>query len=81
MDEPILVDCIKNEDVCISSFIKTEVIIDHKGNAGDPIPAGSWDKGCFFRSFHPLTEFFDGQSDQCKEIKGSFVKVRNINTT
>ena len=83
--EPILVDCKRNEDVCVSSFTKTEVYIDHKGNAGDPIPAGSWDKNCFIRSnlphiFEELWEFANDQSDRCIEIKSSFVKVRNINT-
>ena len=84
--EPILVDCKRNEDVCVSMFAKTEVFINHRGNGGDPVPAGSWDKSCQIRSNLPqflgdLEEFFDGQSDRCKEIKSSFVKVRNINTS
>jgi len=78
-NEPILVDCQRNEDVCVSSFTKTEVILDHRGNAGDPIPAGSWDKNCFIRSnlphiFEELREFDNDQSDRCIEIKSSFVK-------
>ena len=79
-------NCRGNEDVCVSMVTKTEVFINHRGNAGDPIPAGSWDKSCMFRSKLPqllgdLEEFFDGQSDRCKEIKSSFVKVLNINNS
>ena len=82
--EPILYNCRRNEDVCVSMLTKTEVFINHRGNAGDPIPAGSWDKNCFIRSnlphiFEELREFDNDQSDRCIEIKSSFVKVRNIN--
>ena len=84
--EPILVDCKRNEDVCVSSFTKSEVYIDHSGNAGDPIPIYQYiDKNCFIRAnlphlFEELEVFFDDQSDGCMELKSRFVKVRNINT-
>ena len=86
--EPFLVDCTRYEDVCLSMFAKTEIFINHN-NYSDPVPfpAGSWEKFCKIRSNLPaqvlgdLEEFFDGQSDRCKEIQSSFVKVRNINTT
>ena len=70
--EPKLVDCKGNEDVCASSYAKTDLYFEY----GFEDPAGSWEKSCFKKS--KLPEFGDGASDRCIESKKN-VKVRYIN--
>ena len=78
--EPILVDCKENEDVCVSSFVKTEVIWP----SGATAPAGTWNKNCVNRlemlrsntfSNEEKKEFVDGKSDHCIELSRGFAKV------
>ena len=71
--EPKLVDCKRNQDVCGSSYAKTDVTSED----GFVFPAGTWDKHCYEKSDIPemiLKEFGNGVSDQCIERK-QYVKV------
>ena len=80
--EPKLVDCKGNQDVCASSYVKTDMYyIDTDVIA---TPAGSWKKFCVHKSNPGISKLFvDGASDQCirgeetKEFKRDF-KVRYL---
>ena len=63
--EPRLEDCDRNEDLCISSYAKTDL------KARKIIPAGTWGKGCDqsgVRSGDRSLEDFNGDfSERCIE--------------
>ena len=70
--EPELIECNEYDDVCVSTYMRTDVtIID---GPEETYLAGSWYKGCDKKGSRGL-EVFDGEeSDGCIELKDENTK-------
>ena len=70
--EPKLVDCKRNEDVCLSGYAKTNLYSED----GFEVPAGSWAKMCY--ELIEVSELFGyGASDRCIRLEESKLIYNN----
>ena len=65
--KPELRNCTGTDQVCISSYVRTDTIIkDGKGE--ETLLAGSWMKDCVTKGDRNLNDLFgENQSDRCEE--------------
>ena len=65
--KPELHNCTGTDQVCISSYVRTDTIIkDGKGE--ETLLAGSWMKDCVTKGDRNLNDLFgENQSDRCEE--------------